>query len=109
MHTLKATATLVLLASVLFTSCYTARVTLGPTCQAAMNNEDGYWKDIEYKDTVLRMKAGQLPIITKPCGGLCVCRMEYKVGFGNVMATAFTLGFVRRVKVRYACCQPTNN
>jgi hypothetical protein len=98
-----------LLFAILSTSCYTVRVNLGPTCQATLNDEDSFWRDIAFTDTVVKLKPAQTPEMTIPCPGQCVCRMEYRVGFGNVIVSAITLGFVRRVKIRYACCQPTNN
>ena len=91
------------------TSCYTVRSSLGPTCQAGLNDEDGFWKDKQFTDTVVRIKPGQKPVMNINCPAKCVCAIEYKVGFGNVLVTGITLGFVRRVKVRYACCQPQHN
>jgi hypothetical protein len=109
MNSLKrSTITLFILAGML-SSCYTVRVNLGPTCQAAVNDEDSFWRDIQFTDTIVRMKPAQTPNMVIPCAGQCVCRMEYKVGFGNVVVSAITLGFVRRVKIRYACCQQQNN
>lgn len=101
--------TIVFLLSLFLSSCYTVRVNLGPTCQADINNEDGFWKDKQFTDTVVKIKPAQTPIMNIVCPGKCVCAMEYKVGFGNVLVTGITLGFVRRVKVRYGCCQPQHN
>jgi hypothetical protein len=87
------------------TACYTVRTSLGPTCQADLNEEDGFWKDKKYTDMLVKLKPGQAPLVNIPCPAQCVCAVEYKVGFGQVFVSAITLGFVRRVKLRYSCCQ----
>lgn len=85
-------------------SCYNLKVGSGGTCSSEYNNEDGFWRDVMVQDTTVRLKITQ-NIMQNICPDNCICQIEYKVNFGRALLATITFGAVRKMKVRYACCQ----
>jgi hypothetical protein len=102
------TVLLLLITTTLFTSCYNLKVGSGGTCQSEYNDASTFWKDVKYQDKKIRMKNLSETIQNGLCPETCICRVEYKVTFGQALVATVTLGFVRNVNIRYACCQASN-
>ena len=85
-------------------SCYSLKVGSGGTCPSEYNNENTFWKDVKFHDATVKLKVTD-NMMQNICPDNCICKIEYRVSFGQALLATVTCGFVRKMKVRYACCQ----
>jgi hypothetical protein len=105
--------TLALLTALMLSSCYSVRIaTVAGTPEPdPMNMSEGYYRGfrVHVIDTVVKMKFTDNELIRMVRCPEGVHTIEYRVTFGDVLRSGFTLGKRRKLRIKYVCVKESND